>query len=232
MDSLHAPTIPSGPTTAPTANGRAGHLTIAELQRKKDDLEAELRALGGVLESHNVDMNTNLLTPDGFPRADIDVPQIRTTRARIIHLRNDYKDLMATIEKQLHEHFASLNDEEEEDITANRQQEQQASQLTDSVPETLELPFAKVNSVVDNSPADSAGLKAGDLVRNFGYVNRTNHDGLKKVAECVQGNEGQTILVKVSRSTGSGQTQELQLSIRPRRDWGGRGLLGCHIIPI
>ncbi|ELQ42337.1 26S proteasome non-ATPase regulatory subunit 9 [Pyricularia oryzae Y34] len=179
-----------GPTTAPTANGRAGHLTIAELQRKKDDLEAELRALGGVLESHNVDMNTNLLTPDGFPRADIDVPQIRTTRARIIHLRNDYKDLMATIEKQLHEHFASLNDEEEEDITANRQQEQQASQLTDSVPETLELPFAKVNSVVDNSPADSAGLKAGDLVRNFGYVNRTNHDGLKKVAECVQGNEG------------------------------------------
>lgn len=51
MDSLHAPTIPSGPTTAPTANGRAGHLTIAELQRKKDDLEAELRALGGVLES-------------------------------------------------------------------------------------------------------------------------------------------------------------------------------------
>lgn len=115
---------------------------------------------------------------------------VRTTRARIIHLRNDYKDLVATIEKQLHEHFASLNDEEEEDITANRQQEQQASQLTDSVPETLELPFAKVNSVVDNSPADSAGLKAGDLVRNFGYVNRTNHDGLKKVAECVQGNEG------------------------------------------
>ncbi|KAI6374369.1 hypothetical protein MCOR25_003158 [Pyricularia grisea] len=232
MDNLHAPTIPSGPTSAPTANGRAGHLTITELQRKKDNLEAELKALGSVLESHNVDMNTNLLTPDGFPRADIDVPQIRTTRARIIHLRNDYKDLMATIEKQLHEHFASLNDEEEEDISTNRQQEQQASQLRDSVPETLALPFAKVNSVVDNSPADSAGLKAGDLVRNFGYVNRENHDGLKKVAECVQGNEGQTIIVKVLRSAGSGQHQELQLSLRPRRDWGGRGLLGCHIIPI
>lgn len=179
---------------------------------------------------------------------------VRTTRARIIHLRNDYKDLMATIEKQLHEHFASLNDEEEEDISTNRQQEQQASQLRDSVPETLALPFAKVNSVVDNSPADSAGLKAGDLVRNFGYVNRENHDGLKKVAECVQGNEGvsipprslcvpwisrnadspsqQTIIVKVLRSAGSGQHQELQLSLRPRRDWGGRGLLGCHIIPI
>lgn len=51
MSNLHAPTVPSGPTTAPATNGRAGHLTIAELQRKKDNLEAELKALGAVLES-------------------------------------------------------------------------------------------------------------------------------------------------------------------------------------
>lgn len=62
--------------------------------------------------------------------------------------------------------------------------------MGDSIPETLEETFAKVNSVVANSPADSAGLKAGDEVRNFGYVNKSNHDGLKKVAECVQGNQG------------------------------------------
>ena len=51
MDTLHAPTVPSGPTTTPAANGNAGHLSFAELQRKKDDVEAELKALGGVLDS-------------------------------------------------------------------------------------------------------------------------------------------------------------------------------------
>jgi 26S proteasome non-ATPase regulatory subunit 9 len=48
---LHAPTVPSGPTTAPVANGNATHLTITELHRKKDMVEGELKALGGVLDS-------------------------------------------------------------------------------------------------------------------------------------------------------------------------------------
>ena len=175
---------------------------------------------------------------------------VRTTRARIIHLRNDYKDLMSRIEKHLHEHFASLQDAEEGPAVASNNRE---PALHDSIPEQLDRPFAKVNSVVTGSPADSAGLKQGDLIRNFGYVNYSNHDSLKKVAECVQGNEGvsdsnrdhgraaqandadksqQNVLVKVSRSTGSGQLQELRLTLTPRRNWGGRGSLGCHIVPI
>ncbi|KAK4038761.1 hypothetical protein C8A01DRAFT_17200 [Parachaetomium inaequale] len=229
MSNLHAPTIPSGPTTAPIANGHATQLTIAELQRKKDNVEGELKALGGVLDSHGVDMNTSLLTPDGFPRADIDVAQIRTTRARIIHLRNDWKDLMGIIEKRLHEHFASLEDDDNETATPISSD---TSIPRDSVPETLDPPFAKVNSVVDNSPAAAAGLQPGDLIRNFGYVNLENNDGLKKVAECVQGNEGQNILVKVSRSSGGSRSQELRLTLIPRRNWGGRGMLGCHILPL
>jgi len=229
MNTLHAPTIPSGPTTAPAANGNATQLTIAELQRKKDIVEGELKALGGVLDSHGVDMNTSLLTPDGFPRADIDVAQIRTTRARIIHLRNDWKDLMALIEKRLHEHFASVQDDDDEPAAPISSD---ASVPRDSIPETLDQPFAKINTVADNSPAASAGLKPDDRIRNFGYVNHENHDGLKKVAECVQGNEGQNILVKVSRSSGDSRPQELRLTLTPRRDWGGRGMLGCHILPL
>ncbi|TRX97691.1 hypothetical protein FHL15_001446 [Xylaria flabelliformis] len=230
MDNIHAPTVPSGPSSRPLANGNVKQLSFAELQQKKDNMEAELKALGGVLDSHGVNMETPLITRDGFPRADIDVAQIRTTRSRIIHLKNDYKDLMNAIEKHLHEHFASLQDIG--DVASNPNPANQATMMGDSIPETLEVPFAKVNSVVANSPAEAAGLKAGDEIRNFGYVNRANHDGLKKVGECVQGNEGQRVLVKISRRADSGTRQELQLYLTPQRNWGGRGLLGCHILPM
>ncbi|OAA64465.1 pdz/dhr/glgf [Niveomyces insectorum RCEF 264] len=183
MSNIHAPTVPSGPTSAPPTNGNARHLSFAELQRKKDAMEAELKALGGVLASHNVDMNTSLLTPDGFPRADIDVAQIRTTRSRIIHLRNDYKELMGVIETFLHEHFASLASADEDVAAAAGRGADNPRLLPDSVPETLDPPFAKVNSVSDGSPAAEAGLVAGDQIRAFGYVTLANHDNLKKVAE-------------------------------------------------
>lgn len=101
---------------------------------------------------------------------------------------------MALIEKHLHEHFASLEDEEERPIPS---QSDQGPALTDSASETLDVPFARVNSVVPGSPADTAGMKAGDLIRNFGYVDRSNHDNLKKVGECVQGNEGVSCLSSV-----------------------------------
>ena len=52
MNNLHAPTVPSGPTSnAAATNGVAGQLSFAELQRQKDDVEAELKALGAVLDS-------------------------------------------------------------------------------------------------------------------------------------------------------------------------------------
>ena len=58
-----------------TTNGNASRLSIAELHEKKANLEEELKALSGILDSHGVNMDTPLLTQDGFPRADIDVAQ-------------------------------------------------------------------------------------------------------------------------------------------------------------
>ena len=94
---------------------------------------------------------------------------------------------MGVIEKHLHEHFASLGDEEDVTMTESGSR---GDILPDSIPEVLEPPFAKVDSVADNSPAARSGLKVGDRIRSFGYVNHANHDNLKKVAECVMGNEG------------------------------------------
>lgn len=53
MSNLHAPTVPSGSRSATTANGDgpSGQLTFVRLQQKKDEVEAELKVLGGVLDS-------------------------------------------------------------------------------------------------------------------------------------------------------------------------------------
>ena len=97
--------VPSGPTSIQQGQSFEG-LSLQQLIARKDDLEAELKALGAVLDSHGVTMQTSLTTFDGYPRSDIDVAQVRVTRARIITLRNDWKDVMDRIEKGLHKHHA------------------------------------------------------------------------------------------------------------------------------
>ncbi|RNJ54841.1 putative 26S proteasome regulatory subunit [Verticillium nonalfalfae] len=225
MDNLHAPTVPSGPASFLTSKEDYTKLTYLELQAQKIQMETEMQALSAILDSHGSNMTTPLTTRDGFPRADIDVAQVRTTRARIIHLRNDYKDLMAVVTRHLDEYFARPGSEDDaaQDVptTAPR-----------ATAHTTDRPFARVNSVTGGSPAEQAGLKIGDEIVNFGHVNRSNHDSLKKVGECVQANEQRNVAVQIIRSR-QGDMQEVRtLNLVPNRDWGGRGLLGCHILPL
>jgi len=231
MDDIHAPTVSSGPVSSGYSTGVSeDRLPLMELIREKDRVEAELSALGAVLDSHGVNMNTGLTTFDGFPRADIDVAQIRTTRARIILLKNDYKDLMGRIEKGLHAHHAAMAEAVQNGTATSSALDSTAGS---SAAATLEAPFAKVNSVVAGSPAESAGLKAGDSIVKFGTVDWTNHEKLSKVAEAVSHNEGLPVNVKVLRaSTSGGRAQEVSMQLTPRPNWGGRGMLGCHLLPL
>lgn len=131
---------------------------------------------------HGVNMNTSLLTFDGFPRNDIDVAQIRTTRARIVRLKNDYKAVMTKLETAIQEQFAKGAESSHHEVPATASVQATSSSSTD-------IPFAKVNSVTPSSPADLAGLKVGDKVVKFGAANFTNHERLGKVAQVVQQNE-------------------------------------------
>lgn len=121
---------------------------------------------------------------------------VRTTRARIIHLRNDHKDVMNRLEKGLHEHFANLQQAQTQaaagvtDASSSASQVALADATSTSPAGIVETPFAKVNSVVSGSPAEQAGLKAGDTIRNFGGANWMNHERLSKVAQIVQQHEG------------------------------------------
>ncbi|KAL3458621.1 hypothetical protein BJX64DRAFT_266263 [Aspergillus heterothallicus] len=234
-NNLHAPTVSSGPTSGGIPRDLS-KLSMSDLMKHKENIEEELSALSSVLTSHGVNMNTSLTTFDGFPRDDIDVAQIRTIRAQIIRLRFDHKEVMRSIEKGIHTHFAGLQqarDEASSAATTSVSTNQSSGINAPSVGVGALTPFAKVNSVVPGSPADQAGLQTGDKIRSFGSVNWLNHERLSKVAEVVQQNEGRTIIVKVTRNeAASGSSADQDLELVPRRDWGGRGLLGCHLLPL
>ena len=72
MDDLHAPTIPSGPSSQPTTNGTSKKQSLQELSAQKENLEAELSALGSVLDSVRFERalkETFVFVTNGFPSA-------------------------------------------------------------------------------------------------------------------------------------------------------------------
>ena len=93
---------------------------------------------------------------------------------------------MSKIEVGLHEHHAEYQAANPPASSST----QAAGSNGTTVQGVLDTPFAKVNSVVDGSPADQAGLKVGDRIRKFGNVDFMNHEKLSKVAETVQRNQG------------------------------------------
>lgn len=115
---------------------------------------------------------------------------VRTTRTRIIRLRNDHKASMLKCEEGLHAFHALLRDAGPETM-AKFQPEATASRPgRPSGSEISQVPFAKVSTVVPESPADEAGLKIGDRIRSFGDLNWRNHEKLSKIAELVRKSEG------------------------------------------
>lgn len=64
MDNIHAPTVASGPTSHAQTNGTKKEPSFQELVSHKENLEAELDALGSVLESvrHRKHLNTSTKT--------------------------------------------------------------------------------------------------------------------------------------------------------------------------
>ncbi|ORX35786.1 hypothetical protein BD324DRAFT_631685 [Kockovaella imperatae] len=110
-------------------------------------------------------------------------------------------------------------------------------QTTDDMPdEWPDTPLARVNSVAPGSPAFRAGLQSRDVIYSFGNVTQATTGGLQAVGTLVAQSEGQTLTVLVERKSNSSsdehQPQRLRLRLTPQSGWGGRGSLGCHIVPV
>ncbi|EMD39847.1 hypothetical protein CERSUDRAFT_112114 [Gelatoporia subvermispora B] len=193
---------------------------VRALMARKDAIEAELDAQASILKANDSTMETLLLDADGFPRADIDVWAVRHARVRIIELRNDLAAIMDRIMEGLQNVYDSGLAAAAEPVDAP---------MSDSVSPDALLPFAKVDGVAPGSPAATSGLLREDLVLSFGALTRSSFgsSSLQPLAEYVATQENREVVVKVLR----GANETLNLTFIPRRNWGGRGLLGCHIVP-
>lgn len=193
------------------------------LMSQKENIEAELDAQFSILKTNNIDMTTPLVDREGFPRADVDLYAIRHARKRINELRNDYKAVMSEIETALQAVYDPST--VASSPTASGEVVQRTSS-TDSA-ESL-LAFARVDGVAPSSPAAEAGLRREDLILKFGSLARSSFtaNSLQPLADLVSVNENRELQVIISRSE-----ETMSLKLIPRKGWGGRGMLGCHIVP-
>ncbi|XP_016411494.1 26S proteasome non-ATPase regulatory subunit 9-like isoform X1 [Sinocyclocheilus rhinocerous] len=188
------------------------------LIKRKDDIEEQIKAYYDMLQTQaGVGMDAPLVDVEGFPRADVDLYKVRTARHNISCLQNDHKAIMVDIEEALHNLHATARVKHEKDET-----EMEVTEPTVSLP----APFALVDAVTQGSPAFQAGLRVGDEIIEFGSINTQNFRNLRDVASVVQHSEGKSIRVGVIRSG-----QEEHLNLTPKQ-WSGRGLLGCNLVPL
>ncbi|GAA5937845.1 Nas2p [Sporobolomyces koalae] len=206
---LHLPS-----TSTPSVPSRNG--SNPELERvleRRSALNEVLAVHYSTLASNsNSTMSTPLVDPQGFPRSDIDVAAVRTARVQIIRLSNDLKQVELDLGRLVQHALSST---------------EAAARTEPSTREPL-LPFAKVNSVAADSPAQTAGLEADDMIISISSIDCTNHENLTRVGQLVTASEGKPLPVVIERTR---DQKRHVLRLVPQSGWGGRGLLGCHIVP-
>ena len=187
-------------------------LNYESLVSKKDELEREISRLEAILTANNTNMTNSLIDLQGFPRSDIDVYTVRHTRSKIIHLSNDHADILKEIEKSL--------------IQIHSQAKVQGPGSFSSF---VDLPFAKIDGVAPDSPASLAGLERDDLLVNFGDLStklKSTSQTFDLLGNAVHARIGLETVVKVQRR------DVLFVTKLTPRNWGGKGVLGCHLIPL
>ncbi|KAK7076968.1 26S proteasome non-ATPase regulatory subunit 9 [Halocaridina rubra] len=189
--------------------------SVLSLMQEKAKIEETLEDLWNILNTNHVGMREPLIDIEGYPRSDIDVYQVRHARHQIKCLQNDHTSLL----KQIEDGLASLHSQA-------RTIEQDPNGINVPPPSPVSEPFARVDKVEVGSPANVAGLQEGDVITKFGSVMYDNFRDLAGIGQLVQNSVNSNIQVSVIRNE-----EKITLYLRPRQ-WSGRGLLGCNILPI
>ena len=224
--SLHSTTMGLMPPVSNSPTLKSEFESVMEeakvLMGKKDQIEQELRELEDRLLEAGIGMTEPLVDAAGFPRAEIDVHTVRINRNLVIRLRNDLKAVMKDIENVLYKIHQAKRDDMDIDTNESNNNE-------NTTPTTHELPvaFAIVNAVAPDSPAYTAGLRRNDHILKFGTIDASNNQRLNALNIMIGSSENQSLPVALLRE---GQT--LNITVTPKSGWGGRGTLGCHLLPL
>ncbi|KAK6910004.1 26S proteasome non-ATPase regulatory subunit 9 [Kwoniella mangroviensis CBS 8886] len=203
------------------------------LMQRKDDIEKEIEALKDVLNSHGVTQQTQLIDNEGYPRGDIDIYAIRHARSSLVRLQNDRQTVSDLLATALQDAFSRPTPSTSSGIPNGHSHEPQSQNNSNQVNgngdvgEWPEKPIARVNTVTLQSPASQAGLQPDDLIYDFAGVTHTSQGGIQAIGAVVSRSEGVSLKLLILRGD-----QRVTLHLTPRNGWGGRGSLGCHILPI
>mmetsp|Transcript_12814 Transcript_12814/g.22875 ORF Transcript_12814/g.22875 Transcript_12814/m.22875 type:complete len:220 (-) Transcript_12814:163-822(-) len=210
---------------------------LKEMMGKRDVIEAEINERSERLNAPGMPgLKGPLVDKEGFPFANVDVFQVRTDRNRLAALYNDHKAITSEMEQAMHQLHALAREAGPQVGSSSggssntaRPSNQPASSTGQAAAAPSALPpqpFAVVDEVSDGSPASEAGIKVGDELCAFGEVVwNTERAELQQIAAMIKGFENRELPTKVLR----GGTV-LLLVLTPKQ-WSGRGLLGCHLVP-
>ncbi|ELU38247.1 hypothetical protein AG1IA_07708 [Rhizoctonia solani AG-1 IA] len=205
-------------STQPTPARTPAQERALALMAERDQVDQQLQAHISILSSHGADMSTRLVDAQGFPRADIDITTVRAARVRVIELRNDRARLTDEIAQALVDvHSTALLNSAAIKINGvngiSGPSPAGTPEPEASIQPQLLVPFARVDGVAPNSPAQQAGGP---------------HFGIREFDCAIV-----LKLVSTTPRTASGLTRELRrnaseitLDFTPRSGWGGRGMLG------
>jgi 26S proteasome non-ATPase regulatory subunit 9 len=207
------------------------------LQTKKRLIEETIEECIERLRSCGCYNDAPLVDEEGFPRSDIDVMSVAQDRKQLKELENDHKGIMKEMEERLHRLHAL--DRRHVDYETRERHPQGVRGETVSPIENVQTvdavtsepdsrrAFALIDEVFENSPAGLAGLRAGDKIVRVKHVTYETPNALKVFAGLVEKAENEELDLVVIRGGGPA----MRVVLTPCR-WSGRGLLGCHLVPI
>lgn len=208
-------TVEIDPTiTASVANLQL--LSMTDIMTLKSQVENKLAKYTDYLESQNVDMSSSLITPEGFPRSDIDVLQVRLVRRNVNMLRNDLKSIIERSHELLKDYFKNDSQTAISPVTTTKNEVAAVA---------YKIPFAVIQEVATDGPIERAGVKNNDKLVSIGDVHAGNHGKLRNVQILVMGSEGKELSLRILR-----EDKIIPLTLIPTRNWNGQGLLGCRLI--
>eukprot|EP01031_Cornospumella_fuschlensis_P035168 gene35168-42598_t len=205
--------------------------TLNTLIAQRELLEIEADAIHSELTSPGPNgeppagLKDPLVDAEDFPRGDIDIYNVRGKRLRLSGINYEHKELMKQIETLVHRIY-ELGPSE--DTTSSDETGAKLSMPSTifNAPEVMLLgPIAKLDEILEGSPAAEAGIVDGDLLMKFGSITSNTADALPSIAKLVGASVSKPIAILVKRGE-----EVMELTLTPRT-WGGRGLLGCHLSP-